>query len=95
MRAAVHRSQVFGPEFQASEQEERLWGGPGAACPAGSVLNLPFQGRLLPLKQRVKRTPGQATVPRPGHPRGAAARRDTGKQLSPAIAGRTAPEPAA
>ena len=34
-----------------------LWGGSSAACPAatvaGSVLNLPFQGWLLPLKQRV------------------------------------------
>ena len=52
---AAHRSQVFGPEFQASEQEEGLWEGPVALARrlAGSELNLPFQGWLLPLKQRV------------------------------------------
>ena len=50
-----HRSQVLEPEFRAAEQEERLWEDPVplARRPAGRVLNLPFQGRLLPLKQRV------------------------------------------
>jgi hypothetical protein len=44
----------LGPQFRATEQEERLWEGPVplARRPTGSVLNLPFQGRLLPLKQR-------------------------------------------
>jgi Cu+-exporting ATPase len=42
-----------------------------------------------------KRAPGPATPPRPGHVRGAAACRDTSWQMSPAIAGLAAPEPAA
>ena len=44
-----------GVEFRATEQERCLWEGPVplARRPAGSVLNLPFQGRLLPLRQRV------------------------------------------
>jgi hypothetical protein len=54
-RAAAHRSQVFGAEFRATEQEERLWEGPVplARRPAGDVPNLPFQGWFLPLIQRV------------------------------------------
>ena len=45
----------LGAEFRAAEQEERLLGGLSAACrrPAGNVPNLPFQGWLLPLIQRV------------------------------------------
>jgi hypothetical protein len=54
-RSAAHRSQVLEPEFGIAEQEERLWEGPAplARRPVGSVLNLPFQSWLLPLKQRV------------------------------------------
>ena len=45
----------LGAEFWATDQEERLWEGPSAACPAASrhVLNLPFQGWFLSLIQRV------------------------------------------
>jgi hypothetical protein len=45
----------LGAEFRAAEQEERIWEGPVPLAwrSAGNVLNLPFQGRLLPLKQRV------------------------------------------
>ena len=41
---------------------------PLARQPVGSVLNLPFQGRLLPLKQRVSEWPAisvtQGEIPR-------------------------------
>src|SRR5947207_11079906 len=47
-----------------------------------------------PLRQH-KPTPGQAPPPQYGHARGAAGRRDTSQQMSPAIAGLTAPEPPA
>jgi hypothetical protein len=54
-RAAAHRSQGLGTGFRATKQERCLCEGPVplARRPAGSVLNLPFQGRLLPLRQRV------------------------------------------
>jgi hypothetical protein len=64
------------------------------AMAASSVTRRRQRAAAAALRQ-AKRAPGPATPPRPGHVRGAAARRDTSWQMSPAIAGLAAPEPAA